>query len=243
MSQLETVSLTLVPIIFQNVPCISTSMLANAYEVSEDNIRNNYSNNKSRFIEGKHYFFLNEKDVSDLRNLKTDNLYPQNLRTKTVYPQISSRARRMIIWTERGAARHAKMLNSDKAWDVFEMLEECFFRTAEEKPKSAPVPVKKPAPALPLHFSGIRAFFDEYDKELYLIEEKIKALDAAYIRNTNPLIQTVAKQIAHPFAADAVIETMHLRQREITESAKSLREKMLRQRQFLLALLSKYANA
>ncbi|MDR8143073.1 hypothetical protein XC08_22250, partial [Acinetobacter baumannii] len=29
--------------------------------------------------------------------------------------------------TERGAARHAKMLDTDQAWEVFEQLEDCYF--------------------------------------------------------------------------------------------------------------------
>ncbi|ENT3909961.1 P22AR C-terminal domain-containing protein, partial [Escherichia coli] len=33
----------------------------------------------------------------------------------------------LILWTERGAARHAKMLETDQAWDVFEKLEDCYF--------------------------------------------------------------------------------------------------------------------
>lgn len=49
--------------------------------------------------------------------------------------QIGKRSASLTLWTERGAARHAKMLNSDRAWDVFELLEETFFRIV--KPHSA----------------------------------------------------------------------------------------------------------
>ena len=31
------------------------------------------------------------------------------------------------LWTKRGAARHAKMLNTDRAWEVFEALEDNYF--------------------------------------------------------------------------------------------------------------------
>ncbi|MDL9985518.1 hypothetical protein QS817_20565, partial [Providencia rettgeri] len=35
-------------------------------------------------------------------------------------------------WTERGAARHAKMLDTDNAWDVFEALEDFYFAKKED---------------------------------------------------------------------------------------------------------------
>ncbi|EDE8442018.1 phage antirepressor Ant, partial [Salmonella enterica subsp. enterica serovar Pomona] len=36
------------------------------------------------------------------------------------------------LWTERGAARHAKMLETDQAWEVFEKLEDCYFSRSEK---------------------------------------------------------------------------------------------------------------
>lgn len=36
-------------------------------------------------------------------------------------------ARSLVLWTERGAARHAKMLETDQAWEVFEKLEDFYF--------------------------------------------------------------------------------------------------------------------
>ena len=47
---------------------------------------------------------------------------------------LSPKARNLTLWLERGAARHAKMLNTDQAWDVFEMLEETFFRVVKPQP-------------------------------------------------------------------------------------------------------------
>ncbi len=40
---------------------------------------------------------------------------------------MSVMTRTLYLWTRRGAMRHAKMLNTDKAWDVFEMLEDSYF--------------------------------------------------------------------------------------------------------------------
>ncbi len=35
------------------------------------------------------------------------------------------------LWTERGALNHAKILNSDKAWDIYNMLVETYYRYKE----------------------------------------------------------------------------------------------------------------
>ncbi|KAA9920381.1 hypothetical protein, partial [Escherichia coli] len=39
----------------------------------------------------------------------------------------------LILWTERGAARHAKMLETDQAWEVFEKLEDSYFNQYEKE--------------------------------------------------------------------------------------------------------------
>ncbi len=41
--------------------------------------------------------------------------------------------RSLHLWTELGAARHAKMLETDKAWDVFEQLEDNYFAMSRKR--------------------------------------------------------------------------------------------------------------
>lgn len=55
------------------------------------------------------------------------NCHAQNLQPSLRGVQISSKTRHLTLWTERGAARHAKMLDTDQAWEVFEKLEDCYF--------------------------------------------------------------------------------------------------------------------
>ncbi|EPF4245356.1 ORF6N domain-containing protein [Proteus mirabilis] len=98
---------------------ITTELLANVYETEINNIQQNFKRNKKRFIEGKHYF----KIVGDALN---------NLRLTMSQLQISTKVRSLILWTDRGAARHAKMLDTDKAWDVFEALEDFYFAKKED---------------------------------------------------------------------------------------------------------------
>ncbi|MEB5953691.1 ORF6N domain-containing protein [Escherichia coli] len=128
---------TLSPITHNQIPVITTELLAQLYGAEVKNIQNNYARNAERFIEGKHFF----KVAGDaLKNLRVALNYSQNLQPSLRGVQISPKARSLILWTERGAARHAKMLETDQAWDVFEKLEDCYFR---QKDPSAPVSCQK----------------------------------------------------------------------------------------------------
>ena len=114
------------PLAYQGVPVLTTEMLAQAYEVEPHQIRQNFKNNRERFVEGKHFFTVTNGELRDFR-----------LQVESFYSQISPKVRSLTLWTERGAARHAKMLNSDKAWDMFELLEETFFRVAVKQVQEA----------------------------------------------------------------------------------------------------------
>ncbi|EAA4605655.1 ORF6N domain-containing protein [Salmonella enterica subsp. enterica serovar Kisangani] len=99
------------------IPVITTELLAQLYNTDPVRIRQNYSRNEDRFVVGKHYFLL---EGDELRELK--HRVSQSYSVK-----IARNVRSLILWTERGAARHAKMLETDQAWDVFEKLEDCYF--------------------------------------------------------------------------------------------------------------------
>lgn len=123
MSSLTQINDTQVSIVnFKSIPVVTTAMLADFYRTDTDNIKQNYSRNKGRFVEGKHFFKIIgeelKKFVGDFKSLAN-------------FPAISNKTRSLILWTERGAARHAKMLDTDQAWDVFEQLEDCYFNRQE----------------------------------------------------------------------------------------------------------------
>ena len=120
---------TLSPVTYKNTPVITTELLAKLYGTDTNNIKVNYTRNADRFICGKHYFKL---EGAALREFK-DKVTQSNL--------VASRAKHLILWTERGAARHAKMLETDQAWEVFEKLEDCYF---SQKANSQEVATVKP---------------------------------------------------------------------------------------------------
>lgn len=118
---------TLSPITHNQIPVVTTELLANLYGTETNNIKVNYTRNADRFICGKHYFKL---EGAALREFK-DKVTQSNL--------VASRAKHLILWTERGAARHAKMLETDQAWEVFEKLEDCYFSQKANSQEVAPL--------------------------------------------------------------------------------------------------------
>lgn len=107
---------------YSNQPVVTTEQLAEFYGCEPSNIKKNFNANTSRFIAGKHFFKLEGDELKNLRVTFSDL-------------QISSMTRSLMLWTKQGAARHSKMLGTDRAWDMFDLLEENYFNQKQE-PKS-----------------------------------------------------------------------------------------------------------
>lgn len=100
---------------------VTTEQMAAGYGATEQMITNNFNRNKSRFVEGKHYFKLSGGEVEILRN-------------SFCGVQISPKARTLTLWTERGAANHAKILETDQSWDFYNEMAEYYFTRREALP-------------------------------------------------------------------------------------------------------------
>ena len=96
--------------------------MAHLYGTEAIRIRQNHHENKGRFIEEKHFFKLEGETLREFKHRVAFNYSVK----------IARNVRSLILWTERGAARHAKMLETDQAWDVFEKLEDCYFSQCEK---------------------------------------------------------------------------------------------------------------
>lgn len=108
---------------FNGQPVLTTAQLAHFYETSVDVLKQNFTRNRDRYIEGKHFFKVTGDALEDLR-------------VTNCHLQISPKARGLYLWTKRGALRHCKSVGTDMAWDVFEMLEETYFtqRVVDNRP-------------------------------------------------------------------------------------------------------------
>lgn len=108
------------PLEYKNQRIMTTKTLAEQYGTEETNIKNNFNNNKGRFIEGKHYYQLRDEKLKEFKRVVNDIDDP-SIKFASV----------LTLWTEKGAARHAKILDTDEAWEVYEVLEETYFRVKQ----------------------------------------------------------------------------------------------------------------
>ncbi|MBR1646284.1 MAG: ORF6N domain-containing protein [Selenomonadaceae bacterium] len=119
-----------VPVEWNRERVLTTAQLAESYRTSTDNIKRNFNNNRSRFVEGKHFFKLESQALATFKD-RVNHLHLVEEDRVTDVHLVQKGARVLYLWTKRGAARHAKMLNTDKAWEVFEVLEDCYFEQLE----------------------------------------------------------------------------------------------------------------
>lgn len=129
---------------------LTTAQLAEFYETSVDNIWQNFHRNRDRFIDGKHFFKLEGDNLRTFKhnltnchaqtgnNLENCQVAGDEMYCRLTNCQVAGNVNVLYLWTKRGAARHAKMLNTDRAWDVFELLEDAYFNRAAEDNSTLP---------------------------------------------------------------------------------------------------------
>lgn len=93
---------------------LTSQQLAEVYGTDSKTISYNFNYNRSRYIEGKHFICLTG---DELKRYKT------NLEIHE-----SSRINKLYLWTEKGAFMHAKSLNTDTAWEVYDRLVDSYFQ-------------------------------------------------------------------------------------------------------------------
>lgn len=106
----------------KGIRVLTTKQIAELYEADLNTVRHNFRRNKDKYILGKHYI---EVYGEELRMLKTRGGFVPSLKyAKSAY-----------LWTEKGALLHAKSLNTDKAWQVYDYLVDFYFRAKEQEPE------------------------------------------------------------------------------------------------------------
>lgn len=119
----------------RGIRVLTTKQLAELYGTDPERIKLNYRYNKERYIVGKHIIPIED---AELREFKAR--YQFNTSFKY--------AKSLYLWTEKGALLHAKSLNTDKAWEVYDYLVDFYFRAKEkvvepEKKEIVPAEVRE----------------------------------------------------------------------------------------------------
>ncbi len=100
---------------------LTTSQLAEVYETDVNNIQSNFKRNASRFEEGKHFIKLEGQRLKEFKN------------QPIISQLVNKRTSCLYLWTLKGANRHCKILDTDKAWQQFDVLEETYFKVTKTK--------------------------------------------------------------------------------------------------------------
>lgn len=100
---------------YKDIRVLTTQQIAEAYGSSTDTITKNFNRNKDRYTEGKHYIALEGAEKNDFVDRGQFDRGLKN--AKVIY-----------LWTEKGAFLHAKSLNTDTAWEVYDRLVESYFK-------------------------------------------------------------------------------------------------------------------
>lgn len=103
---------------------LTTKQIAELYGADVGTIQHNFRYSKKNYQLGKHYIELSGKDLQEFKD------------DPKMHEQIKY-AKHLYLWTEKGALLHAKSLNTDKAWEVYDHLVDFYFRAKEEKPETA----------------------------------------------------------------------------------------------------------
>lgn len=162
---------------YSNKKVLITQQLAEVYETDIKNIQMNFARNKTRFVEGVHFFLLKGDALRAFKNLPT------------LSGLVDKHANQLILWTEKGADRHCKILDTDKAWEQFDNLEETYFRVKD----NAAIPKTLP--------EALRAYADQveaYEKlqiENNSMRPKALFADAVATSNDSILVGQLAKLI------------------------------------------------
>ena len=176
----------LIPIEFKNQRIMTTKTLAEQFGTEENNIKNNFNNNKNRFKEGKHYFKLQGQELKDFKRLVND--IDEALKFAPV----------LYLWTDRGAARHAKILDTDEAWDVYERLEENYFNPKENKPQCIEdvlISSLQEMKALRLEISNTKEEVNELKEDNQNIRDLISLTPNQWREDTTKIINKIATKL------------------------------------------------
>lgn len=105
---------------YRDIRVLTTQQIAEAYGTDRKTISYNFNQNKGRYVEGKHYICLEGEEKTEFVNRLENHDGLKN-------------AKILYLWTEKGAFLHAKSLNTDVAWEVYDRLVDSYFQKPQKR--------------------------------------------------------------------------------------------------------------
>lgn len=103
---------------YNNIRVLTTQQVAEAYKTEQQIVTNNFNRNKERYIEGKHFICLKGDELRGFRAKNQNDVLPN--------------ANKLYLWTQKGCLLHAKSLNTDIAWEVYDRLVDNYFAPVKQ---------------------------------------------------------------------------------------------------------------
>lgn len=152
---------------------MTSKQLAECYETDTRAITNNFNRNKGRYVMGKHYICLEGSDKREFVNRHQIDVS-------------SIKATRILLWTEKGVLLHAKSLNTDKAWEVYDYLVDSYFRPKESLPYKPAQLECDPMKLLELHYKALK----EVDSKVNVVSDEVRSVkdELEQFKNDMPIL-------------------------------------------------------
>lgn len=162
---------------------LTTEQLAEVYETDVKNIQMNFANNKEWFEEGKHFICLKGDALKQFKN------------EPNTIGLVGKNASSLYLWTERGASRHCKILDTDKAWEQFDNLEETYFNVKERiSPFDNLSPQLQTLIHIEMEQNKIKEQINEVKSEVQGIREVVAINTRNWRKDTNAILNKIAQQ-------------------------------------------------
>lgn len=158
---------------YRDIRVLTTQQIAELYGADSKTISYNFNHNKERYVEGKHYILLTGDELRAFREI-------HDLPTSTP---------KLYLWTEKGAFLHAKSLNTDKAWEVYDHLVDTYFN--RKKPMSTAEQIQILAQGnieLEHKIDSVDKDLQEFKREMPLLAIECQQITEAKNRKVVPLL-------------------------------------------------------
>lgn len=119
-------SMNLMEIQHADKKVLTTAQIAEVYQADSKSLMRNFQRNKEHFQEGAHYFALTGEALKQFKGGRQNDV---TLKFVSV----------LYLWTEEGAFLLAKSLNSEKAWQAYNMLIAQYYQIAKGLQQAQPV--------------------------------------------------------------------------------------------------------